>query len=176
MNNSSNFPDQPGVYFFKDHSGQVLYVGKAVNLRKRIGDHLRQARFKSLKIDYLVTGSELESLLLEARLIKQYQPKYNVKLKDDKRYLCVGITKDDYPRIVLVRQPEKETNLKTRFGPFPSAKGIAEILRLLRRIFPYCMDKKCAPDKPCFYYRLRLCPGVGIVSRKDYCQNIKKIE
>lgn len=176
MNNSSHFPNQPGVYIFKDQNHHILYVGKAINLKKRLGDHRRELRFKSLLVDYLTTDSELESLLLEARLIKQYQPKYNVKLKDDKRYLCVGITKDDYPRVILVRQPEKEANLRIWFGPFPSAKGIAEILRLLRRIFPYCADQKCGPDRPCFYYHLRLCPGVGIISRRDYRQNIHKIK
>jgi len=181
---AKDFPNQPGVYFFKDGDDRVLYVGKAINLKKRVGYYLKNNRLKNraidlpgkpLEIGYIVTNSELESLLLEARLIKQYQPKYNVKLKDDRRYLSVGITNDAYPRLVLVRQPEKEVNLTTWFGPFPSAKGIAEILRLLRPIFPYCTAKKCSPERPCFYYHLRLCPGVGIMTRKDYRQNIKKI-
>ena len=177
-------PKTPGVYLFKSLSGKVLYVGKAINLRNRVKSYFSgkvgEKRVNDLlenyrKIDYVNAFSEIEALLLEARLIKQYQPKYNIRLKDDTRFLYVGITNDRYPRIILLRQPERQAGLLEWFGPFPSSYGIREILRLLRRIFPYCSDRRCNPLRPCFYYHLKLCPGVGIQSEEEYRQNIQRI-
>ena len=163
-----NLPSQPGVYFFINKKGATLYIGKALNLRNRVKNYFvkkggdpRVNKFinQVKRVDYIVTSSEIESLLLEARLIKEHQPKYNVRLKDDKRYLYVGITKEKWPRVWLLRQPEKEQqNLLDWFGPFPSASSLKEILRLLRRIFPYCSCKRRI-SKPCFYYYLKLCPA-----------------
>lgn len=178
-------PKKPGVYLFKNKQSQIIYVGKAVNLRNRVKSYYMgkngEKRTNDLlkyveKVDFVVVNSEIEALLLEARLIKQYQPKYNIRLKDDTRFLYIGITKDEYPRVHLIRQPENETNIANWFGPFPSSYSIREILRLLRRIFPYCTDPKCKPVKPCFYFHLHLCPGIGIVSKREYRQNIQKIK
>jgi len=181
-----NFPNQPGVYIFKDKSVNVLYVGKAINLRKRVKNYFEKRigenRINYLleeaeKIDYLVVNSEVEALLLEARLIKQYKPKFNVRLKDDKRYLYAGISKEDYPRVFLLRKPEQTQDLLAWFGPFPSAQSIKEILRLLRRIFPY---RSCAkmPKKVCLYYHLNLCPGMCQypLEKESYLASIKKIK
>jgi len=181
-----NFPNQPGVYLFKDKSGNVLYVGKAINLRKRVKNYFEKKvsenRINYLlkdaeKIDYIVVNSEVEALLLEARLIKQYKPKFNVRLKDDKRYLYAGISNEDYPRLFLLRKPEQNSQLLAWFGPFPSAQSIKEILRLLRRIFPYRSCRKM-PKKVCLYYRLNLCPGMCqySVEKKSYLDSIKKIK
>jgi len=176
------FPNAPGVYLFKNQQGQVLYVGKALSLKKRVRQYFdktqKEERIKNLikefvKIDFLKTSSEIEALLLEARLIKQYWPKYNVRQKDDRRYLYVGITEEKYPRIALIRQPEKEKNLKAWFGPFPSSASLKEILRLLRRIFPYRTCRQLT-GKSCLYYHLNLCPGMCLSESQDYKKTIKK--
>ncbi len=129
------------------------------------------------KIDYILVNSEVEALLLEAKLIKQYQPKFNVRLKDDKRYLYAGITNQDYPRVFLLRKPEDTANLLAWFGPFPSAQSIREILRLLRRIFPYRSCQKM-PPKVCLYFHLGLCPGMCQypIGKKLYMASIRKIK
>lgn len=176
-------PEGPGVYLYKNVGKKVIYVGKAINLRNRVKSYFvgKSRRNDDLvknidKIETVTIKTELEALLLEARLIKQYHPKYNIIQKDNKRYLYVAITEDEYPRIILTRQPENETNLTDWFGPFPSSYVLKEILRMIRRVFPYCSDKRCRPEAPCFYYRIKLCPGVGIISVNDYKQNIQKIK
>jgi len=182
-----NLPSSPGVYLFKDKGRSVLYIGKAINLRNRIKNHftdsntdIRHQQLMSLvkTVDFQTVSGEFEALLLEARLIKQYRPKFNVLLKDDKRYLYVGITKEKYPRIFLLRKPEIEENLADWFGPYPTATAIKEILRLLRRIFPY---RSCrAPTearraKGCLYYHLKLCPRMCFQPIENYLQTIQKI-
>ena len=182
--NLSKIPNKPGTYLFKNSNKEVIYVGKALNLRNRVKSYFigksKENRTDNLlenieKIDYQIVNTEMEALLLEARLIKQYHPKFNKLLKDDTRYLYVGITKEEYPRIKLIRQPEHEENLLDWYGPFPSSYSLKEILRFLRRIFPYCTDPRCSPKKPCFYYRIKMCPGVGIVPSSEYKKNITKI-
>lgn len=179
-------PPSPGVYLFKDETGNILYVGKALNIRKRVKNYLDKTHKderinyllnKSEIIDYINVNSELEALLLEAKLIKQYQPKFNVRLKDDKRYLYAGISKEIFPRVFLLRKPEKEEDLLYWFGPFPSSLAIKEILRLLRRIFPYRSCRKM-PKRVCLYYHLHLCPGMCQfkIEKKDYSKTIQKIK
>jgi excinuclease ABC subunit C len=180
-----NLPKSPGVYLFKDKKQNVLYVGKAINIKNRVKNHftdkndeLRHQNLLNLveKIDFQVVSSEMEALLLETRLIKIYKPKFNVRLKDDKRYLYVGISKEIYPRIYLLRKPEIEKNLADWFGPFPTAQSLKEILRLLRRVFPYRSCPKLPKSlRPCLYYHLRLCPAPCINQVENYSQNIKKI-
>jgi len=178
-----NLPEKPGVYLFRDKNQHILYVGKALNLKKRVRNYFdkqsKEERIKKLlieaeKIDFIETSSEIEALLLEARLIKQYWPKYNVRLKDDKRYLYVGITKERYPQIKLIRQPERELSLLAWYGPFPTSVSIKEILRLLRRVFPYRSCRKLT-DKLCLYYHLNLCPAMCLGTVRDYPKTIKKI-
>lgn len=178
------FPSKPGVYLFKNKSNMVLYIGKALNLRKRVKSyHNKNLLEKTEKVDFIKTKTELESFLLEARLIKQYQPKYNVRLKDDRRYLYVGITKEKYPVIFLIRQPEKTSGLLDWFGPFPTSRSLVELLRFLRRIFPYRTCKKLPrkasprgePRKACLYSHLKLCPGMCVRPIRDYYFTIKNI-
>jgi len=189
-----NLPKSPGVYLFKDKNQNVLYVGKATNIKNRVKNHFTdkndELRHKNLlnlveRVDFQTVSSEMEALLLETRLIKIYKPKFNVRLKDDKRYLYVGISKEKYPRIYLLRKPEIEENLADWFGPFPTAQAIKEILRLLRRIFPYRTCKSRVypntpnspnlPNKPCLYFHLHLCPAPCINPVENYSQTIKKI-
>lgn len=179
-----SLPKSPGVYLFKDNIRNVLYVGKAINLYNRVKNHfedknddLRHRNLISLvnKVDFQTVSGEFEALLLEARLIKQYKPKFNILLKDDKRYLYVGITKDQYQQIKLVRQPEKETNLSDWYGPFPSSYSLKEVLRFIRRIFPY---RSCEnlPKKPCLYSYIKLCPAPCVNPVVSYAQTIPKIK
>lgn len=178
-----NLPNKPGVYIFKDKSGNVLYVGKAINLKNRVKNYFREnqenVRIANLlkkiaKIDFVKTASEFESLFLEARLIKQYQPKYNVQLKDDKRYLYVGLTNEKYPKVCFVRQPELE-KLSVWYGPFPTARAIRDTLRLIRRIFPFRSCKKL-PKSTCLFYQLKLCPGMCVQKVPAYRQTIKSLK
>lgn len=179
-------PAKPGVYIFKNKDNNVLYVGKAINLKKRVNNYfkknIQEERINNLlkntkKIDFILVNSEIEALLLEAKLIKEYQPPFNVRLKDDKRYLYAGISKEKFPRVFLLRAPEKTSSLLYWFGPFPSAQSIKEILRLLRRIFPFRSCQRL-PKKACLYFHLNLCPGVceEKISPSQYQKTIKKIK
>ncbi len=179
--NFKKVPRKPGVYWFKDKNNKILYVGKATSLRARIRQYFRDPLDVKTKkmidqaedVDWTKTTSEVTATVLEAKLIKQYKPKYNVQLKDGKRHLYLGITDDEYPRVKVVRRPELE-DLKFWAGPFPSSAALKQLLRWIRRIFPYC---SCSPGRkrPCLYYQIDLCPGPGIVSRDKYMENIKSI-
>lgn len=179
--NLKKIPRKPGVYWFKDKDNQILYVGKATSLSSRIGQYFQEPLerktkkmvAKAVDVDWAETNSEVMATVLEAKLIKQYQPKYNVQLKDGKRHLYLGITKDNYPRVKVLRRPELE-DLKFWAGPFPSSVALKQLLRWIRRIFPYC---SCSParKRPCLYYQIDLCPGPGIVSKKKYLENINSI-
>lgn len=174
-------PSKPGVYLLKDSQERVLYVGKAINLKKRLASYSSKKGFdlkknnlinQAKKIDYLLANGEIESLLLEAKLIKTYQPKYNNRAKDSTRYLYVGITKEEYPQVVLLRYPEKEENLLEWFGPFPTAGSLKEILRLVRRIFPY-RTCRAFPKRKCLFYHLGLCACYR--PKKEYLRNVSHL-
>jgi len=174
--------------------GKPIYIGKAINIRARLLSHLQNAKLdrkekliiiNSDQIEYLITDSEFKALLLESKLIRLHRPKYNVRWRDDKSYLYIKITaKDIYPKLFLVRK-ERERKAEY-FGPFPSVQSTQEILRQIRRIFPYCTQKKLG--KPCFYSKIGLCsPCPSYVEsiendevknsfRKKYRQNIQQIK
>jgi len=169
-------PEKSGVYIFKEENGKIVYIGKAKNLRQRIKQHLlsqSKLKDKKLKIDFILVESEFEGLLLEASLIKKYQPKYNVRLKDDKSPLYIKITEEKFPRVFPARKNEGG------YGPYPQAKTVRTILKFLRRIFPYRSCKKI-PKKPCLYFHLKLCPGVCInqseKDKKNYQKTIKHLK
>lgn len=180
-----DLPTNPGVYLFKDSEGNVLYVGKAKNLKNRVGqyfghDERAQIPFlvsEAVDVEVTVTESELESLFLENTLIKQYLPKYNIKLRDDKNYAFIQI---DYnfqiPQITYTRKITKEKNSKF-FGPFSSTLKIRRTLDFIRKIFPYCANKEIG-KRPCFYYFLHRCPGVcvGKISLEEYRGNLDRIQ
>lgn len=190
----SNLPDAPGVYFFKRGS-KILYVGKATSLKDRVksyfsrdillsrGQRILKMISEADKVEFIQTDSVLEALILEANEIKRHQPYYNAREKDDKSYNYVVVTKEEFPRIVIVRGRDllKIENLKLKiakqFGPFPHAGELREALKIVRRIFPF-RDAKCKITdklKPCFNAQIGLCPGPcgGWISKEDYKKIIK---
>jgi len=176
-----NIPRKPGVYWFKDKENKVLYVGKATSLRSRLRQYFRDPLNvktekmvnKAEDVDWTETTSEVTATVLEAKLIKQYKPRYNVQLKDGKRHLYLGITDDEYPRVKVIRRPELE-DLRFWVGPFPSSSALKQLLRWIRRIFPYCSCSS-GRKRPCLYYQIDLCPGPGIISKDKYMENINSI-
>lgn len=179
-------PETPGVYLMKDAKGRLLYVGKAGNLKRRVSSYFarpHEARIEKMvgeirQIDYVQTDTALEALILEAALIKKHRPPYNIRDKDDKSFLFVEITADEFPRVLLARGRSAPNG--RRFGPFTSAGSIREALRIIRRIFPWSVHtpKTIGKSKrPCFDYELGLCPGtcIGVADKTEYRRNIKNI-
>ena len=173
-------PKEPGVYLYRNDKGRIIYVGKAVNLKNRvssyfIGDHdikTDELVSKIVDLEWIVAGSEIEALILEAELIKRYKPKFNILLKDDKNYCYIKVSKEDYPRISVVRQIVEDKS--EYLGPFIDAGAVKNSLRYLRKVFPYCTCS-LSPDKVCLYYHLGLCQGHGekYISPKDYQANVR---
>ena len=181
-NKLKSLPRRPGIYIFKNSDGQIIYIGKALSLKNRVSDYFRQkhldAKTKQLvsqidNFEYQVLASEFDALLLEAKLIKEHKPKYNIRLKDNKRYLYIGITKKPF-RIFPVRRPELEKNLYDWFGPFPSSGEVWRVLKILRRLYPYCSCKN-PPKRQCLYSHIKLCPGYQKLDTTLYQQKINKI-
>ena len=191
-----NLPDEPGVYFFKKGK-ELLYIGKATSLCDRVRSYLAKdlLRTRSMLIadmvaladtvEYQKTDSVLEALVLEAELIKKYQPYYNTKEKDDKSFIYVVITDEEYPQVLMIRKRDLDDikvrgtlPIKYEFGPFSSGPSLREGLKIIRRIFPY-RDEKCklGSKRGCFNYQIGLCPGtcIGAVSKKDYCLTVRNI-
>ncbi len=171
----------PGVYIFLNENGEVLYVGKAKNLKKRVSSYFtnkdlgEKTRILVKKIKTIKTirvDSELESLLLEANLIKKYNPRYNARLTDGKAYILARITvKDNAPKILLARRAED--NKSIYFGPFPSSNDLKVVLKLIRRIFPY-QSVANHPKRYCLYYHLGLCPCPPMLTTPEQTKEYKK--
>ncbi len=159
----NNLPQFPGVYLFKDKKGDIIYIGKAKNLQKRVKSYFQKTDLlpkTQLMLTHLNTfditrvNSEFEALLLEAELIKKYRPKYNVIWKDDKHYIYIRLTREEFPKVLYSR---REDNLKDQFfGPYPSAGTLKHIMGLLRHIFPFCTQKRNL-SRACFYSHIGLC-------------------
>ncbi len=161
----NKLPKNCGVYCFVNKEGEILYIGKASNLRKRVKDHFQHPAFKeeffledTQKIGYIKTDSEISALILEANLIKKYKPKFNVVWRDDKNYFFVGMTKEKFPQIFITHQPQKIKKPIDFVGPFVDGKALKETLKILRKIFPFRSCKKI-PKRPCLWYHLSYCPG-----------------
>jgi len=190
-----NLPDGPGVYLFKK-GRKILYIGKATSLRDRVrsyfapdlvkgrGERIVAMVTEATSVTHQRADSILEALILEAELIKKHQPPYNVDEKDNKSWNYVVITKEDFPRVLLVRGRElfnslkaENRDLKATFGPFPHGGQLKEALKIVRRIFPF--RDTCAPatGKPCFNRQIGLCPGVcsGEMNKCEYAQRVKHI-
>jgi excinuclease ABC subunit C len=177
------FPENPGCYLFRNFEGKVIYVGKAKNLNKRISSYLvnkeRPEKEKRLlenyrKIDFFITDSETEALILENNLIKKYMPKYNILLKDSKRYAYIEMTKEEFPRLLIAR----DRNLKNKiFGPFVSGNIRDLVLQTLQRSFQIRTCKKL-PKKACLRFQLNLCsaPCVNQISKENYNQRVDSVE
>ena len=182
----SQAPSQPGVYWFLDDKAQVIYVGKAKNLKRRLSSYTRitprSARTYSMvttakSVEFVVLGSEFEALLTEADLIGAHQPHFNVLLKDDKSRLYVIVTDEDFPRVLTARRKQLSTvysNLPSKnvFGPFAGATQAKQVIKLSRRIFKFCNASLISKrsKRACFYTHINLCSGAcsGQVSQKEY--------
>jgi excinuclease ABC subunit C len=182
-------PARPGVYLMKDTEGHILYVGKAADLRNRVKSYFSTTQSLSPKvkrlvarvndIDFFVTGSEQEALILELNLIKRHRPPYNVRLKDDKTFPYLKINPDeDWPRVHITRRLEEDGG--RYFGPFASAKSVRQTLKVIKGIFPF---RSCSKNitgtaaKPCLEYHIHNClgPCIGAVSREEYAGVIKQV-
>jgi excinuclease ABC subunit C len=195
-------PDAPGVYIFKK-GRSILYIGKATSLRDRVrsyfasdivstrGSSIAQMVDEATFISHKCTDSVLEALILEANLIKHHQPPYNAMAKDNKSFNYVVITKEDFPRVLVVRGRElfqkwDTASIKYLFGPFTQGLSLQEAVKIVRKIFPF-RDSKCTPCpeqlkksslcKPCFNRQIGLCPGVctGEVSKSEYAHTVRYI-
>jgi excinuclease ABC subunit C len=180
-------PDQPGVYLFKDAEGGVLYVGKAVSIRKRVASHFSGPHRGGLafigqvaSIDFLVTETEAEALLAEQQFIKRHRPRFNIRLRDDKSYPYIGVSLDEeFPRVYFTR--ERHRSARVYFGPFSSARRVRETLDLLGKLFQYRTCEGPEPGRrsgvPCLDYYIKRCqaPCVGYIDREEYRRNIEAI-
>ncbi|MBU0573469.1 MAG: excinuclease ABC subunit UvrC [Candidatus Margulisbacteria bacterium] len=181
------FPDQPGVYFFKDKAGEIIYIGKAKSLKRRIASYFNrpadspklQALLDHLhSIEFICTATELEALLLENRLIKKHQPKYNIMLRDDKNYPYIKLTmQEEWPRLLMVRQKLDDGALY--FGRY-DAGGIKETIRLIKKFFPirWCKSSPMRTrEQPCLQYHIKHClgPCIGKISQQEYRNLCKAI-
>jgi excinuclease ABC subunit C len=177
-------PDSPGIYLFHDARGDLLYVGKARSIRKRVASHFSggEPRLTSRieRIDFLVTANEAEALLAEQSFIKRHRPRFNIRLRDDKSYpyVCVSLD-EDYPRVYFTR--EKHRSGRAYFGPFSSAKRVRETLDLLGKLFQFRTCEGREPGRrsgsPCLDYYIKRCgaPCVDYIGREEYRRNIDAI-
>ena len=188
----SKIPHRPGVYIYKNSQNSILYVGKAIDLYHRVASYFNRDQNpktaalveKIADIETIIVESELEALILEANLIKKYLPPFNIRLVDDKDYLYIGLTKEDFPKVKTLRKQDLKT-VKKFWGPFPSSRTVKETLKSLRRVFPWCSSvgnrQQATGDsrkrfRACFYYHIGLCPGacVGLISKNEYGKIINR--
>jgi excinuclease ABC subunit C len=173
-----NLPDQPGVYLFRNSAGRVIYVGKAISIKKRVASHFGSGGNSTMtaevaSIESVVVGSEAEALLAEQGFIKQYRPRFNIRLRDDKSYPFIAISLDErFPRVYFTRERHRKD--RAYFGPYSNAKRVRETLELLSRIFLIRSCTGAEPGRrsgsPCLDYHINRCgaPCVGYVSEEEY--------
>ena len=184
-------PQTPGVYLMHDAHDDVIYVGKAVNLKRRVSSYFRKSTKRTTKIEsmvskirrfeYILTDSELEALVLECNLIKEHRPKYNTMLKDDKSYPFIKVTvNEEYPRVLFARRMKKD---KTKyFGPYTSAGAVKDVIELVRKLYKVrscnrVLPRDCKKDRPCLYYHMKQCtaPCQGYITSEEYKKNITEL-
>ena len=178
-------PDSPGVYIMKDAHGKIIYVGKAVVLKNRVRQYFQSSRSQAPKVramvshiadfETIMTANEVESLILEANLIKKHRPRYNIRLKDDKSYPYVKVTvQEDFPRVFITRRVMHDG--ARYFGPYTNVTALRDSLKLLRRLFPL-RTCRIMPERPCLEYHIKRClaPCVGKVSQEDYGAMIRAV-
>lgn len=183
-----NIPDQPGVYLMKDQGGTILYIGKALSLKKRVSSYFRKTtppnpKLESLvpqihHLDYILTSSELEALILENNLIKKHHPKYNVVLRDDKNYpyLCLTM-KEKYPRLLVTRKVKKDGNVY--FGPYIPASALRKMLKTIYQLFPLRQCKSMPKrSSPCLQYQMKRCHGpcAGMTDHEAYLKIVHEVK
>ena len=181
-------PTLPGCYLYYDKNGEIIYVGKAKNLKRRVSSyfHKKHDRVKVAvlvskieKMEYIITDSEVEALILEAHLIKKHKPRYNILLKDDKKYPYFLITDEDYPRITVVRKKNMNPEKGRYYGPYTNGKAMYSTLDFLKKIFPLkqCKTPKFS-NRPCLYYHIGKClaPCQGKVTPEEYQALVSQVE
>lgn len=181
-----SLPKEPGVYFHKNAREEIIYIGKAANLRNRVRQYFQKSRARDPKtealvaeiadIDWTVVETELDALFLEAELIRRYMPRYNILLRDDKSMTYVRIdSRSDHPTVSLTRRPLDDG--AKYFGPYFSGLSVRRALKYLRRAFPYSTHTNVIPKRACLQYHLGLCPGLeeGKTSLKEYRQDLRKL-
>lgn len=186
-----SLPEMPGVYIMKDKSDEIIYVGKAINLKKRVSQYFNNSKNHSLKVmnmvknisdfEYIIVNNEVEALILESNLIKKNRPKYNIILRDDKQYPYIKVTVNEkYPRILKTRKLERDG--AKYFGPYPSAYSVNEAIKVFHDIFPIrdCkLNLNKLPDnfRPCLNYHIGRCKGpcIGMADEDEYNQMIDQI-
>lgn len=184
-------PDKPGVYIMKDKNGDIIYVGKAVNLKKRVSQYFRKSSNHTVKVinmvrhitefEYIVTDTEMEALVLECNLIKEYTPKYNIRLKDDKSYPYIKVTvNEEFPRVFITRRYIKDG--AKYYGPVTDGFGARETVDIINKIWPIRKCKKpisefSAAERPCLNYQIGLCsaPCGKKITKEDYAVYVKEI-
>ncbi|HXD09389.1 MAG TPA: excinuclease ABC subunit UvrC [Anaerolineales bacterium] len=182
----ATLPSKPGCYLYRNNEGTIIYVGKAINLKNRVRSYFhadashdsktRRLVRDIIDIEWIVVGSELEALILEMNLIKKHRPKYNIRLKDDKRYPYIKVHwADPFPKVTVTRQMVEDGS--RYFGPYTSAWAVYQTLDVLRKIFPYltCDREITGLDKrACLYFDIKLCiaPCIGVASQAQYRQMI----
>ncbi|EKX94830.1 excinuclease ABC subunit UvrC [Selenomonas sp. oral taxon 138] len=178
-------PDSPGVYIMKDARGKIIYVGKAIVLKNRVRQYFQSSRNQAPKVramvshvadfETIMTANEVESLILEANLIKKHRPRYNIRLKDDKSYPYVKVTvQEEYPRVFITRRVLRDG--ARYFGPYTNVTALRDSLKLLKRLFPL-RTCRTMPDRPCLEYHIKRClaPCVGKVGEEDYHAMIRAV-
>ncbi|MCL4357690.1 excinuclease ABC subunit UvrC [Patescibacteria group bacterium] len=182
----AQLPLSPGVYFYRNNSGEIIYIGKASRLRNRVRQYFQKSRYRDPKTDALVreiadiqwmeVDSELDALFLEAELIRRHLPKYNILLRDDKALAYVRIDIDsDYPTVSFTRRPLDDG--ARYFGPYTSVTAVRQALRLLRRVFPYAIKRSRHAKRSSLYYHIGLDPGLedGHTTLEDYRANLRHL-
>ncbi|NLL61414.1 MAG: excinuclease ABC subunit UvrC [Candidatus Atribacteria bacterium] len=185
-----NLPENSGVYLFKNENGEIVYIGKANSLKNRVSSYfiknyphspkVKQMIKQIIDIEYIVTASEVEALLLESRLIKKVKPYFNTQLKDDKSYPFIQITRDNpFPAICLIRKSSKITKKKALYyGPFTDVEATRKVVQKLRNIFKIrnCSQQKFNSGKPCLDYQIELCsaPCAGRIEQDEYLLKVKE--
>jgi len=186
-----NLPEKPGVYIMRDEYNEIIYIGKAINLKNRVRQYFQNSKNQHPKVaamveritdlEYIITDSELEALILECNFIKKHRPKYNVMLKDDKQYPYIKITvKEDYPRLLIVREIKKDG--AKYFGPYTDVTAVNRTIDLLKGLFPirYCsknISRAIGKERPCLNYHIKKCigPCQGNVSKEQYRELIDSV-
>jgi excinuclease ABC subunit C len=183
-----SLPDSPGVYIFKDAGGDIIYIGKAKSLKKRVASYF--GRYLNSKtqamvgqicdLEYIISPTEFQAQLWEASLIKEKQPKYNISLKDDKSFPMICMTGEEFPVVAVCRKQKGQVHAgdsATYYGPYTSAALLRQALAVIRRIFGF-RSCRVMPKQPCLYFRLNLCPGpcTGAIDRRQYGEIIRSIQ
>jgi excinuclease ABC subunit C len=182
-------PAKPGVYLFKDKAGEIIYIGKALSLRSRVRQYFQSAKnqnprtmamvMQARDLEFIRTDSEVEALILESNLIKEYHPYFNVRLKDDKHFPYLRVdANEDFPRVTIARSMKRDG--ASYFGPYTHSDAVRDTLRTIRRVFPFrtCSEHKFRTvTRPCLDYHVRRCQGAcrGLVSEADYKSMIREL-